>query len=78
VDAKMHFCLVEKTQAIMDERNNDVCSLDEEKDCECFQSKHMDIWSDEQTTMMLHGRQLLDDWSPSENSKTRKIILQYH
>lgn len=62
----------------MDERNNDVCSLDEEKDCECFQSKHMDIWSDEQTTMMLHGRQLLDDWSPSESSKTRKIILQYH
>ncbi len=43
----MHFYLVEKTQAIMDERNNDVCSSDEEKDCEWFQSKHMDIWSDE-------------------------------
>ncbi len=69
---------MEKTLAIVDEKNNDLCSSNEKKDCERFQSKHMDIWNDEQTMTMLHGGQVLEDCSPSENNRTRKRILQYH
>jgi len=38
----------------------------------------MDIWNDEQTMMVLHGGQVLEDYNPNESSKIRKRILQYH
>jgi hypothetical protein len=77
-DAQMHFQLVEEAQAMVHEGNNVESSSDEEKDCEWLQSKHMDIWNDEQTMTVLHGRQVLEDYNLSESSRIRKRILQFH
>ncbi len=74
----MHFQLVEEAQAMVHEGNNVESSSDEEKDCEWLQSKHMDIWNDEQTMTVLHGRQVLEDYNLSESSRIRKRILQFH
>jgi hypothetical protein len=39
---------------MVDEGNSAKSSSNEEKDCEWLQSKHMDIWNDEQTMIVLH------------------------
>jgi hypothetical protein len=39
---------------MVDEGNSVESSSNEEKDYEWLQSKHMDIWNDEQTMIVLH------------------------
>ncbi len=45
----MHLQMIKEAQAMVHEKDSHEDSSNDEKDCEWAQSKHMDIWNDEQT-----------------------------